>query len=197
MATSSSTASPRRPTPKSISHPRSWRRLSTMAPRLQTRCRSAPTTARNGAAGQSFTAFYSVPPSFTFSSFSVVVGGSYYSNSVNGINDSGIVAGNYYLFSPESGGHGFVYDGTNYTTLDYPAASNTVATGINSAGQVVGYYTGNHGFLYSHGSYTPVNYPLTASTTQPRAINDSGQIVGTYFDSNNKEHGFLDSGGTF
>src|ERR1700676_3084027 len=181
MATSSSTASPRRPTPKSISHPRSWRRLSTMAPRLQTRCRSAPTTARNGAAGQASrpsTRYPRASPSAVLASWSegrTTPTASMASMIAESSQEITIYS------RPSRGGHGFVYDGTNYTTLDYPAASNTVATGINSAGQVVGYYTGNHGFLYSNGSYTPVNYPLTASTTQPRAINDSGQIVGDLF----------------
>src|SRR5437868_978853 len=42
----------------------------------------------------------------------------------------------------------------NYSVLDDPAAAGaTVAFGINSLGQIVGYYLGgdakNHGFLYS------------------------------------------------
>ena len=47
--------------------------------------------------------------------------------------------------------------GGTYTTLDHPLAAGvlgTVATGINNAGQVVGYYvdnTGYRGFLYNGG----------------------------------------------
>jgi probable HAF family extracellular repeat protein len=46
-----------------------------------------------------------------------------------------------------------------YTTLDDPSAGGiTSASGINSAGQIVGYYDdtgiGTHAFLYSGGTYT-------------------------------------------
>ena len=51
------------------------------------------------------------------------------------------------------------------TTIDYPGASDTFASGINNAGQVVGYYedaSGDidaHGFLESGGSFTTINVP--------------------------------------
>jgi len=43
--------------------------------------------------------------------------------------------------------------------------------------------------------FTPVNDPNGVSTT-PRGINNTGEIVGYFFDANGM-HGFLDSGGTF
>ena len=46
--------------------------------------------------------------------------------------------------------HGFVATGATFGDIDFPGAVATVATGINAAGQIVGYYasgTGFHGFV--------------------------------------------------
>jgi probable HAF family extracellular repeat protein len=41
--------------------------------------------------------------------------------------------------------HGFIYDGSTYTTVDDPSGvSGTYATGINNRGQIVGYYLDGH-----------------------------------------------------
>ena len=60
-------------------------------------------------------------------------------------------------------------------------------TGINDAGQIVGYtsdWSGLevHGFLKTDAGYRSFDYP-GARTTQAYGINDAGQIVGSYFDS--------------
>jgi hypothetical protein len=50
-----------------------------------------------------------------------------------------------------SGNHGFLYDGSNWTTIDFPLATQTYITGIYG-NDIVGYYTnasGDHGFVYS------------------------------------------------
>jgi probable HAF family extracellular repeat protein len=66
-----------------------------------------------------------------------------------GINDAGIVAGRYYT----SAYHAFVYDGVNYTLVDYPGAIQTAlwGPGINRSGELVGGYVASdgtiHGFL--------------------------------------------------
>src|SRR5262249_4670396 len=74
-----------------------------------------------------------------------------------GINNAGQIAG-YYTTGSGTGSvsHGFIYDGSTYTTLDDPLAGpgGTFAYGINNAGQIVGSYNdasgiGSHGFLYS------------------------------------------------
>jgi len=102
-----------------------------------------------------------------------------------------------------SGDHGFLLSGGVYTTLDDMTgaqASNTVAIGINNAGQIVGTFhnaSGQHGFLLSGGIYTTLDDPLsTVHDTVATGINDAGQIVGFYFDSAGA-HGFLYSGGIF
>src|SRR5262249_16094101 len=63
-----------------------------------------------------------------------------------GINALGQIVGSY---AADLGDHGFLLSGGTYTTLDDPSAistvpravSNTVARGINDAGQIVGYYS--------------------------------------------------------
>jgi probable HAF family extracellular repeat protein len=61
------------------------------------------------------------------------------------------------VYRDAAGTHGFLLDNGMYTTLDMPGSTNTVATGINDAGQIVGSYVdanGQHGFLLDNGSYT-------------------------------------------
>src|SRR5262249_29794370 len=67
-----------------------------------------------------------------------------------------------------------------YAQLDYPDATDTVASGINDAGQVVGTYDDglhSHGFLWSADSYTAIDVP-DSSDTQANGINNPGVIVG-------------------
>jgi hypothetical protein len=57
-----------------------------------------------------------------------------------GINKAGVIAG---WYDDTSGfAHGFVLNGTTFTTVDYPAAgsTNTQILGINAAGKIVGSY---------------------------------------------------------
>jgi probable HAF family extracellular repeat protein len=81
-----------------------------------------------------------------------------------------------------------------YSSIDYPSAKATVASGINNIGQIVGSYddsNGNgHGFLYSNSAFTSLDYP-GATITGAAGINNSGQIVGWYGDSKEHYHGFL------
>jgi hypothetical protein len=82
----------------------------------------------------------------------------------------------------------------------------TYAQGINDAGQIVGYHTGigfddvsgTEGFLDTGGTYTTIAY-TPASVTDARGINNSGEIVGTYYNpfSSSPIQGFQDIGGTF
>jgi probable HAF family extracellular repeat protein len=120
------------------------------------------------------------------------------------INDAGLIVGIYW--SNQASGFGsFLYNGFTYTDIVDPSAlpSSTVATGINNAGQIVGYYYGNgldpgaHGFLYSGGTYTELNDPLAVSGTFAEGINALGQIVGYYVDVNGNTHGFLYSNGQY
>lgn len=92
------------------------------------------------------------------------------------------------------------------TTFDAPNSGSTIATAINSVGQITGYYldTTNqitHGFLRETDG-TIITFdgpPLTltyTSSTFALAINSAGQIAGAYFESSvpalfSRGHGFL------
>jgi len=75
----------------------------------------------------------------------------------------------------------------------------TVPSGINDAGQIVGWYGSGvqHGFLYSGGAYTTLDDPLSTIATFATGINDAGQIVGYYEDSSGVDHSFLYSDGKY
>jgi len=54
----------------------------------------------------------------------------------------------YYLDGSDLQSHGFLYDGTNYTTLDFPGASQTWASGVNGR-NIVGFFYIDAGALGS------------------------------------------------
>src|SRR5437764_562199 len=86
-----------------------------------------------------------------------------------------------------------------FLNIDPPSNTGFTETfGINSSGQIVGYYENpqRHGFLYSRGTYTPINVP-TAASTEADGINDLGHIVGTYQDSSFRFHGYIYRNGTY
>ena len=116
-----------------------------------------------------------------------------------------MVAGVYYdanetthLFvaTPDEGGNYSIY-----TNLNDPAAVDGIwATGINNAGQIVGYYfdahDNEHGFLYNNGIFTnldPVvsDDPSGVIRAGAYGIDSAGQIVGEYEDGNFNDYGFL------
>jgi len=107
--------------------------------------------------------------------------------------------------SPVPGGHGFLLSGDRFTSIDFPAARFTIASGIDSHGNIVGSYHDlngkSHGFLLSAGVFTSIDFPGALGTVA-LGINPGGDIVGTYTDVSGqypwpKSHGFLLSGGVF
>jgi probable HAF family extracellular repeat protein len=70
-----------------------------------------------------------------------------------------------------------------FTLIDYPGASSTLAWGINSRGDIAGYYTGadnnSHGFLMNGGHYAAIDYP-GAAVTLVEGINPQGDMVGEF-----------------
>jgi probable HAF family extracellular repeat protein len=68
-----------------------------------------------------------------------------------------------------------------YTQIDVPGSQQTEAYGIDTAGDIVGFYEDTslniHGFLLSGGAYTTIDYPGT-QYTYLYGLNDFGQIVG-------------------
>jgi len=97
-----------------------------------------------------------------------------------GINDHGQVVG--YWQDTNGNVHGYFYDGTNYTSIDYPGAGSTKAVGINNAGVISGCYVTPssypYGFIYSNGTFTQLNYPNTPYGTCGQGINNNDEVVG-------------------
>jgi len=86
---------------------------------------------------------------------------------------------------------GFLYDGTSWTSIDYPSALVTHAQGIDG-GNIVGWYINppgyHHGFIYDGTSWTSLDYP---GATQTYAYGvDGSNIVGIYQDASDRWHGF-------
>src|SRR5262249_8407228 len=81
----------------------------------------------------------------------------------DGINNQGQIVGTYHDLA---GYHGFVYDGRHFTTLNVDGAKDTFATGINDAGQVVGWYAVVDATAHYHGFLaTPLTVPEPATLT--------------------------------
>jgi uncharacterized membrane protein len=93
-----------------------------------------------------------------------------------------------------------------FTTIDPPGTIFTIAAGINPQGDIVGrYYDGsvcnlalacgaddghNHGFLLTGSEFTSIDFP-GAFLTAVSGIDNRGDIVGVYVDTNRQGHGFL------
>jgi probable HAF family extracellular repeat protein len=92
-------------------------------------------------------------------------------------------------------------DTYSFSTFDFPGSHSTFASGIDTAGRIVGYYTddgGTHGFVFNNGAYSAIDVP-GAHWTVAYGINSTGQIVGGFgsSDASSGRHGFLLSGGSF
>jgi hypothetical protein len=96
--------------------------------------------------------------------------------------------------------HGFIYNGSTFTTLDDPLASGvTTAWGVYGS-DVVGYYRdsqGNdHGFLYNGSSYTTMDDPSGVNGSMAFGIY-SNTIVGNYFDSSSLSQAYVNNGSSY
>jgi hypothetical protein len=85
--------------------------------------------------------------------------------------------------------------------VNFPGASQQLATAVNDSGEIVGDYEDSsgvpHGYLQSGGAFTTIEVPFSGATwTEPGGIDNSGQIVGYWLDATTS-HGFLLSGGTY
>ena len=119
------------------------------------------------------------------------------------INNSGLIVGQFRAGS--SVDHGFIRssDGV-YSSYDAPggSVSATTLSGVNSNGEIVGYYKVSSGTpttsgLWKNGAvFNPIQYP-GINDTRAFGINDSEVIVGKYKDSLNVEHGYTYSNGTY
>jgi hypothetical protein len=99
--------------------------------------------------------------------------------------------------------HGFLLDAQNgWTSIDYPGATSTMASGVNNSSQIVGSWTDSighgHGFLLggSCPNFCSFDFP-GGMNTSAGGTNDAGQIAGSYYDSSGALHGFLYYGTSF
>jgi len=118
------------------------------------------------------------------------------------INNSGLIVGQYIVGGVE---HGFTRSGNGvYSSYDAPVGNlaATTLSGVNSNGEIVGYYKVSSGTpptsgLWKNGAvFNPIQYP-GINDTRAFGINDSEVIVGKYKDADNVEHGYTYSNGTY
>jgi len=98
---------------------------------------------------------------------------------------------------------GFLYDGSDFRTINIAAAHGTylILHDINNSGQIVGHYGlgmfPEVGFVYSAGRITTLEVP-GAFSTRAHGINEAGQVVGDYEDPDTgNRSGFLYDNGVF
>ena len=87
-----------------------------------------------------------------------------------------------------------------FIKLDFPHAAQTITSGINARGDIVGRYDDVngvvHGFFLRKGTFTAIDVP-GASFTSARAINARGDIAGRMEDAGGVDHAFLLHDGRF
>ncbi|MGH9793669.1 MAG: hypothetical protein ACRD5G_02760 [Candidatus Acidiferrales bacterium] len=109
------------------------------------------------------------------------------------VNDAGTLVGWQRSRSASAPGiTSFLIMGTGRTDFEYPGASRTQAWGLNSGGDVVGWYgpaASSRGFLLRGGQFVQIHVP-DAVWTRAFGINADGDIVGAYRDGSGI-HGFL------
>src|SRR6266849_3438425 len=100
--------------------------------------------------------------------------------------------------------HGFLQNAGQFYSFDFVGAvGTTISSGINGIAQAVGSYgtTGSLGFtlslipsltppLWAASSFSTISY-LGSNTTDATGMNNNGQVVGVYLDSNNQGFSFL------
>jgi hypothetical protein len=100
-----------------------------------------------------------------------------------GINNSDQVCG--FVIDSNNISHGWLEILGDYTVLNYPQSSSTMALGLNNKGQVVGTFndaSGTHGFVYyiSSKQWQQIDDPDGFGTTIVNGINDNGALVGFF-----------------
>ena len=122
------------------------------------------------------------------------VPGATFGASVGGLNDFDQISG--YYVDGTGTPHGFIKDGSHYTTLDAPGAAFTIGSAINNERVVTGLYensdNSHHGFIWSKGQFVTVdaNVPGTIGTEWV-GLNDQGDLAGIYFDTNELPHAVI------
>jgi hypothetical protein len=120
------------------------------------------------------------------------------------VNNLGVIAGDYVVGQVQ---HGMILNATKLTTVDRagclttPGSGAIALFGLTTKGAAVGWCqdtsTGqDDAFFYLQGRFVPIA-PPGAISTQAYGVNDLGEVVGSYLDGNNVQHGFLLKGKTY
>ena len=115
-----------------------------------------------------------------------------------GINDFGKIVG-------FRNNDGFLYAGGAFTALPRPSGAFwSQPSDINNSDAIVGSFgdlAGTHGFHYQDGVFTTLDAPNSSTSngkdTSAMGINNSGVIVGGYYQSDWMHHGFVYEDGIF
>jgi len=112
-----------------------------------------------------------------------------------GINDNGDIVGLY--SGSDSHRHGYLFDGTTYTTLDPPGATFTEANAINNSGLITLWSVDSNGqfqsYLYNGTTYQTLVVP-GAVKTEVWGINNLGDIALTWLTSTGNHGAILHAG---
>jgi hypothetical protein len=107
-----------------------------------------------------------------------------FNTTVAGINDSGIVVGSY---NTAQGDFNFEYNIANNTYTDITTLGAGVVSGINNSGWLIGNDL-TQGYVFNGTTLTTINNPLATGVagafTHVNGINNLGEVVGTWQDSN-------------
>jgi probable HAF family extracellular repeat protein len=112
------------------------------------------------------------------------------------VNLNGDIIGAY--TAPDFTTHGFLFHNGSFSSIDFPFNRSTVATGINLTGKIVGYHSVQYGsgsgypylgFLLAGKKTSEVIFP-GASEVAPQDINNSSDITGLFFNTDQYGDGF-------
>jgi hypothetical protein len=117
-----------------------------------------------------------------------------------GINNSGLICGEYASGADCTTVHGFFLMGNNFSDFDVPGFVSTSVGGVNNVGDFDGGVTDatgfSQGFVSLGGTITTFSIP-GATFTYAYQLNSSNQLEGYYIDSSGIVHGyFRDADGT-
>jgi hypothetical protein len=105
---------------------------------------------------------------------------------VNGIDGSNLVG----WYMNASGTHGYLYDGTTWTTLDTPGSKGTAVNGIDGSNLVGYYWDNNKGYVFLYNGSTWTNLDVPVAIENVRGI-DGSNIVGRYHDASGEHQGYI------
>jgi probable HAF family extracellular repeat protein len=131
------------------------------------------------------------------------------STAPSGINNIGQRVGFYFDNNvteqfPNGHARGFLFDNGSFTRFDFPGAVETFPGDLNDEGQIIGIFAADaasigQSFVFDAGTFTIFDVPFSGVVaTQVSGINNEGQIVGRYIQSNPSDpvnpfpsHGFV------